>query len=481
MAVEQVPRASVGLRSERGPVLLAVMLSVGLVAIDSTILATAVPSIVDDLGGFAQFPWLFSAYLLAQAVSVPLYGKLADLVGRKPIMLVGVGLFLIGSVLCGAAWDMPTLIAARVVQGLGAGAVLPMSMTIIGDLYSVSERARVQGYTASVWGISAIVGPALGGLFSDYLSWRWIFFVNVPLGAIAVWVLIRRFNEQVTRRTHAIDYAGAVVLTGGASLLILGLLQGGVAWAWSSVTSLTVLGAAAALLAAFVLVERRASEPILPGWVFTRRLLVGSNLASFGVGALLIALTSYVPLFVQGVLGTSATVAGFALAAMTIGWPLAAAMAGRCYLRIGFRDTALTGSAFVVTGAALLMMLGEQSQVWHVAASCFVVGLGLGLVTSPTLVAAQSSVDWGGRGVVTATNMFARSMGSAVGIAVFGAIFNASISGRMAIEGSATVDSVPNGTLDPAIHGVFLGSGVVALAVVAAVCLVPRRVRTADR
>ena len=228
----------VGLRSERGPVLAAIMLCTGLVALDSTIIATAVPSVVRDLGGFSQFPWLFSIYLLTQAVTVPLYGKFADIFGRKPVMFFGIAVFLLGSVLCGVAWSMPALIAFRALQGLGAGAVQPMSITIVGDLYTVEERARVQGYLASVWGASSVVGPALGGVFSEYVSWRWIFFVNLPLGALAAWVLARRFHEKVTRSAHRIDYLGATLLTAGCSLLILGLLEGGVAWAWGSPQSL---------------------------------------------------------------------------------------------------------------------------------------------------------------------------------------------------------------------------------------------------
>src|SRR4051794_3868905 len=228
------PSRGVGFRSERGPVLAALMLSTGLVALDSTIIATAVPSVVSDLGGFSQFPWLFSIYLLTQAVTVPLYGRFADVVGRRPVMFFGIGVFLLGSVLCGVAWSMPALIAFRAVQGIGAGAVQPMSMTMVGDMYTVEERARVQGYLASVWGIAAVVGPTLGGLFSQYLSWRWIFFVNIPLGAVAIWALARNFAERVARRTHQIDYAGAALLTGGCSLVILDLLEGGVAWGWTS-------------------------------------------------------------------------------------------------------------------------------------------------------------------------------------------------------------------------------------------------------
>src|SRR5436305_9155693 len=203
--------SDVGFRSERGPVLIAIMLSTALVAIDSTIIATAVPSIVHSIGGFAQFPWLFSIYLLAQAVTVPVYGKLADLFGRKPVMLFGIGLFLVGSIMCGVAWNMTMLIAFRAVQGLGAGAVQPMSITMIGDLYTVEERARVQGYVDGVWGIASVVGPTLGGVFSEYLSWRWIFFVNLPLGGLAAWMFARNFTESVVRRQHRIDYTGAVL------------------------------------------------------------------------------------------------------------------------------------------------------------------------------------------------------------------------------------------------------------------------------
>ena len=400
MTTERIDRASVGLRSERGPILLAVMLSVGLVAIDATILATAVPSIVDDLGGFTQFPWLFSIYLLAQAVSVPIYGKLADLRGRKPIMLLGVGLFVLGSVLCGFAWSMSALIAFRLVQGLGAGAIQPIGMTIVGDIYTVAERAKVQGYIASVWGIASFVGPALGGVFSDYISWRWIFFVNIPLGLAAAWVLVRRFQENVTQKaSHQIDYSGAVLLAIGGSLLLLGLLEGGVMWNWGSGASIAILAAAAVLLIVFVLVERRAAEPILPLWVLGQRVLNSANSAALLIGLLMIGLSTYVPLFAQSVLGTSALVAGFALAAMTLGWPIAASLAGRIYLRLGFRTTMLFGAIIVVLGSALLLMVDSGSSVLHLAGACFVIGVGLGFSASPSVVAAQSSVDWTTRGV----------------------------------------------------------------------------------
>lgn len=467
MTSTAVPRSAVGLRSERGPVLGAIMLSTALIALDSTILATAVPSIVDDLGGFSSFPWLFSVYLLTQAVTVPLYSKLADVVGRKPVLLAGIAVFLLGSVLCGLAWSMPALIAARAVQGLGAGAIQPIGLTVIGDLYTLEERARVQGYVASVWGAASVLGPLSGGLFSDYLSWRWIFFVNLPLGALAMWALHRRFTERVERTPHVLDLKGAALLTVGCSLLVLGLLEGGVAWSWLSPASALVLGLAVVALTAFVAVERRAPEPVLPLWVFTRRVLLAGSLVSLGVGALLLGLSSYVPTFVQGVLGTGAVEAGLALGALTIGWPIAASQSGRLYLRIGFRDTALIGGALALAGSVALAVLGADAQVWQVAASLFVTGLGMGLSSSPVVVAVQSVVGWDRRGVVTGTSMFARAMGSAVGVAVFGAIANAVLDGRDGATDRAA--------LADASAAVFVAIAVAAALVVLALVVLPRR------
>lgn len=452
------------------------MMATGLVAIDSTILATAVPSVVADLGGFAQFPWLFSIYLLAQSVSVPLYGKFADIVGRKPMMLLGVGIFLASSVLCGAAWSMTSLIVFRAVQGLGAGAVLPIGQTIVADIYSLSERAKVIGYFASVWAISSVVGPSLGGVFSDYVSWRWIFFINVPIAVLAMTMLQRGFTERVANRTsYTIDYAGAALLAAGGSLLILGLLAGGVSWAWGSPTSITVMTAAGLLLILFGLVERRAAEPILPLWVFRRRVLVGSNAATLCVGVLLIGLTSYVPLYAQNVLGARALVAGFAVAALTLGWPVAATLSGRLYLRFGFRTTALLGAAFAIAGAVVLITVSPTSSVFQLALGCWVIGVGLGFISAPALVAAQASADWRTRGVVTGANLFARSVGSAIGIAVFGAIVNASVAVH-----TTDPKHLPTDVLAPAIHSVYLGTGAVALVVIVAIALMPGGVPSTD-
>jgi EmrB/QacA subfamily drug resistance transporter len=461
--------SGVGFRSERGPVLIGIMLSTALVAIDATVIATAVPSVVGELGGFAEFPWLFSVYLLAQAVTVPVYGKLADVFGRKPVMLFGIGLFLVGSILCGCAWSMGALIAFRAVQGLGAGAVQPMSMTIVGDLYSLEERAKVQGYIASVWGVSSVVGPTLGGVFSEYVSWRWIFFVNIPLCLIAAATIGLRFAERVERRRPRIDYAGAGVLTVALTLLILGVLEGGQAWAWTSPQSLAVLGGGAVLLVVFVLIERRAADPVVPLRLLRRRLLIATNIVAACVGAVLLGLTSYVPTFVQDVLGTGPLVAGFALAALTLGWPISASQSGRLYLRIGFRATACIGAAVVVLGTALLLLLDQTASVVQVGATSFVIGLGMGFAAAPTLIAAQSAVGWQERGVVTGSNMFFRSAGSAIGVAVFGAIANATLGGSGVEGGRVQPDA-----LTTAVHHVFLATTLVSVAMLAAVLFMPR-------
>lgn len=447
--------------------LISVMLSTGLVAIDSTVLATAIPSIVGELGGFHQFPWLFSAYLLGQAVTTPIYAKLSDVVGRKPILLLGIALFLLGSILCAAAWNMLALIVFRAIQGVGAGAVQPTAMTIVGDVYTLAERARVQGYLASVWAISSVVGPLLGGVFSQLGIWRGVFLINIPLCLLAAWMFNRHFHEAITPRRSTVDTAGALLLASAMTSLVLAVLGGGQSWAWASAPSIGAFTTGAVLLACFVLVERRAAEPILPLWVCTRRLLGATTIVAFGVGAILMGLTSYVPTYLEGSLGVRPVVAGLALAALTIGWPASAAVAGRLYLRWGFKTTALLGATLVIAGAAALAAMAHRPDVAVVAAVCFLIGAGMGLLAVPTLIAAQSSVEWAERGVVTGSNMFARSLGSAIGVAVFGAIANS-------IFGPGDIHSVGPIAIQAGSAAVFTGVLVVAAATTIAVIAMPR-------
>ncbi len=463
----------VGLRSERGPILLAVMVATGVVAIDATVISTAIPAIVAEIGGFAQFPWLFSVYLLTQSVTVPVYAKLADTIGRKRIILFGLTVFLLASILCALVWDMPSLIAFRALQGVGAGAILPITVTIVGDIYTVQERARTQGYIASVWAVAAVAGPALGGVFAMIDFWRGIFLINIPLCALAIWLLARDYRESLGRSRHRIDYAGAALLTASLTLLLLGVLEGGNSWAWASPTSFGVFGAGLVLLVGFVLVERRAAEPVLPLWVLGRPLLRATNLVGLAVGAALIGLTAFVPTYLVVGIGVSPLEAGLALATLTIGWPIAASLSGHLYLRIGFRTTAIIGAVLVVLGVVALAVLGPYPSIWTVATVSFVIGLGFGFAAVPTLVAAQSSVGWAERGVVTGANMFSRSIGQSIGAAVLGAVANAVIA-------NAGGDEQDPGTIVSASTAVFAGAAVVAVLLLVATLMMPREHRAPD-
>jgi EmrB/QacA subfamily drug resistance transporter len=486
----------------RRRVLVGLMLTMALAAMDTTIVATAIPSIVSDLGGFSLFPWVFSSYVLASAVSIPVYGKLADLYGRKPILLVGTVVFLAGSVLSGISWNMLALIGFRGLQGIGAGAIQPVVTTLAADLFTLEERARVQGLISSVWGISAVVGPAIGGFFAEYATWRWIFYVNVPFGAAALAVILTGFHEPqaATRRRQELDLAGAALLVAGIGLLILSLLQGGVRWPWGSPQLVVTLVVAVVLIAAFALRERHAAEPMLPPWVFGRRVLVGAALGSAAVGLLTIGLTTFLPTFAQGVLGAGPVAAGFVLAAMSIGWPVAASLSGRLYLRIGFRDTAAIGAAVCLVSGVLFALLPAHASLWEAGGACFVMGVGLGLLSTPLIVGVQTVVDWNRRGVVTGASMFTRMLGQAVGAAVFGAIANATLHGRFADAPADVARQLPDSvnaasdalagggarlsaaatayvrdSLDSATHRVFLGLLAVAALTLVALAATPRR------
>ncbi|MCC7327790.1 MAG: MFS transporter [Burkholderiales bacterium] len=424
--------------TQRRWILAALMLTMMLAAMDTTIVATAIPQIVGDLGGFALFTWVFSIYLLAQTATIPIYGKLADTFGRKPVLVVGTLIFLAGSVASALAWNMVALIVFRGLQGLGAGSIMATVNTLAGDLYSVRERARIQGWLSSAWGIAAIVGPTLGGAFAEYASWRWIFLINLPIGALSIILIGRFLHEQPQHRRHRIDYAGAglVLATGGS--LIFGLLQGGQAWPWLSAPSIGVFAVTAALATATILVERRAREPIMPAWLWRHRMLAGTNLAMVGMGLMMMGPTTYLPTFGQSVLGLGAIAAGFVLAAMVIGWPVASALSGQLYLRIGFRDTALVGAVLIVIAAVGFLLLPYPGSAWLVALDQVVLGAGFGLLSTPLLVGVQSTVTWRDRGVVTGANIFSRYLGQSLGAAIFGAIFNNTIAAELA-RASATL------------------------------------------
>jgi EmrB/QacA subfamily drug resistance transporter len=412
------------------PVIISLMLTLFLTALDTTIVNTALPSISASLGNFALYAWVPSIYLLTTAVSTPIWGKLADLYGRRPVLYAGMGIFLLGSVLSGAAPTMLFLVVTRAVQGLGAGAVQPITTTIVGDMFEPRQRARVQGLFSSVWGVAALVGPLSGGLLSDNLNWRWIFYVNVPIVILAFVLLQASFVERGVQKSHTLDYAGASLLTVTLTALLLLVLNGETLWPWLSIQSalLMVLTVAGAVL--LVRQEQRAVEPVLPLALFRLKVVAVSTVVGFCIGMIRIGISFQVPLFVQGVLSKDAVQAGLALAPMSIGWPLAGAFSGKLSLRYGYRTVSLIGMACCVLGISLLLTLGANSSIVIVSAFAFIVGIGLGLSATPVLVSLQSAVGWKQRGVATGSQMFMRNFGSVVGLALVGLSINHALAGK---------------------------------------------------
>ena len=419
----------------------ALLLTISLTALDTTVVSTAMPTIVSNLGGLSLFSWVFAVYLLASTVTVPVYGKLADLYGRKPVLLFGTSLFLFGSALSGMAGSMAELIIFRAIQGLGAGAVLPVTMTIIGDLFPIRERARIQGLTGSVWGVASIAGPAVGGLVTDEVSWRWIFYLNLPLGAAALLMVLFQYSETKERREHTIDYWGAALLSGAIVSLLVGLLQGVRVYGWASLETLTLFALAAGLLAFFVRQESQTSEPIVPLSLFRNRVIVVSCLAGFLGGASLFGVNAYVPLFSQGVLGGSAVDVGIILAPMSIAWTSASYTSGRTIVRFGYYPSAVAGTGFLVLGSTILLTLTPASPLVLLMGAVFVVGLGLGFTTSAFMISVQNSVARNQRGIATASTLFFRSIGGAVSVAVMGALLNSGMSRRL-----GELANIPEGT-----------------------------------
>ena len=394
---------------------LALALSLFMAALEATVVSTAMPTVVGELGGIQHYAWVFTAYMLSSTITVPIYGKLADLYGRKPVLLFGIVLFLVGSIASGLSTSMAMLIGFRTLQGLGAGAMQPVALTIIGDIYTLEERAKVQGAFSAVWGIAGLIGPITGGFIVKYFTWHWVFFINVPVGVGCLVLLLSYFHERVERKPQKLDYAGAALLTGWVVALLVGVQGVGV--------NLWGLPVAAVLLAAFVAVERKAAEPIIPMSIFKVPAIVISSIAGALFSAAMFGATTYVPLFVQGVLGGTPTEAGGMITPMIVGWPLAALVAGKLLLKTGFRPLIVGGLGLTVVGTTLMaLLLGPQAPklVPEVAMGLF--GIGMGFASTALLIAVQTSVGWELRGVATASNMFFRTIGGAIGVGLMGGV-----------------------------------------------------------
>jgi EmrB/QacA subfamily drug resistance transporter len=447
---EERPHAIV---PRRGMILAAALMATFMPAVESTIVATAMPTIVADLGGFSLFSWIFAVPLLTMAVTIPLYGRLADIYGRRRIFFIGTGIFLVGTTLCGFARSTVVLILFRAIQGLGAGAVQPIAATIVGDIYTPAERARVQGGISSVFGVAAIVGPALGAFLVEHVHWSVVFWVNLPVGLVSIamfWVFL---HERVERREHRIDYLGGILLVVGVGALMLALVQGAsLDGGW--VAAFVALGGGA--LTWLVVHEQRTPEPMFPFGLWRRRVVGLSNLAGFGASATMMAVTALLPAYVQGVMGRSPGVAGFVVGATSVSWMFASMIAGRLMIRTSYRLTASIGGVALVAGSLVLLTLDPASPPLRAASAAFLIGIGMGFCNTTFLVAIQGTVGWRERGTGTGSQIFMRMIGQAVGAALFGAILNWGVNRRLPGAGDAV-----NHLLHPALRH-DLGAGEIA-------------------
>jgi EmrB/QacA subfamily drug resistance transporter len=408
-------------KSARALVIASVMTTMAMTAIEATIVSTAMPQIAADLGGLRLYSWVFSSYLLAQTAMTVVFGNLADVYGRRPVMLVGIGIFLLGSLLAGFAWSMPIMIGCRLIQGAGAGAMQPVAMTIVADLYPARERGKIQGYLASVWAVAAVVGPVLGGLILHSTTWSWIFWINIPVGVAAAAGYILFLQDHGMHERRSIDVGGTISFAVAVSSLLIALSEVGN-------QRPTRLAAAAALTCiagvVFVLLERRAKHPIVSFALWSHRPIAATN----GVGVLasmgLIGLTTFLPIYVQIVMQRSPTAAGLALTTMLIGWPVGATLAARLFHRFSLRNLLVTGALFQPLGALFFVVLTPRMSTLVAAAGSLVMGFGMGLISVPSLVLIQEIVDAPQRGSVTASNLFSRNLGSTLGATLLGAVLN---------------------------------------------------------
>lgn len=453
-----------------------IMLSLFLASMESTVVATAMPTIVGQLGGLSIYSWVFSAFMLASTTSVPVFGKLSDIYGRRPVYAAAMLLFLAGSFLCGQAQNMPQLIAYRAIQGLGAGGLIPLAFTLIGDMFTLEQRAKMQGFFSGVWGVSSVIGPLLGGFLVDQVSWHWVFLINLGPGLVAlllVWLVWQDKPREAGVTAARVDYLGAILLTVGVVTLLMGLFELGTALGWA------LLVLAVLFLAALAWVERRAAEPILPLPLFRDRIFAAGCAHGVLSGWAMFGSLSFVPLFVQAVLGTSATAAGATLTPMLLGWVFASIIGSRLLLRVSYRALALTGMTLLTIGAGLMAWIDVNSSQINLMINLALMGVGMGLSIPPFLIAIQSTVRPRDMGAATSTLQFSRSIGGALGVSVMGAVLSFRLAARLAEAGldpaTISVDTlidpvaqaasnlVMEGTLRTALAGAIQGVFVIAL------------------
>ncbi len=412
-------------------IMIALLLGMLLGALDSTIVSTAMPRIVAELGGLAYYSWIFSAYMLTSTIFVPLFGKLSDLFGRRLIYQIGLGLFIVGSALCGFATNMTELILFRAIQGIGGAALMPIAIVIIGDVFPPEKRGKVQGLFGSVFGLASVGGPALGGFISDHLSWEWVFWINLPFGVAAAIIIAFALRESRGAGKRYVDYTGAALLMAGMSALLLAMVLGGTEFPWASWQIIGLFAASVIFTAWFLYVETKVPEPILPLHLFQNRVITISTILGFLVGAAMFGAVSYIPLYVQGVIGVSASLAGYVLTPLMLSMIASSIIAGRLLTKISYRGFVLCGMSMLTATFYLLSQMTVTTPMWQVVVYMIIAGLGMGPLNPVLTVAVQNAVDFSQRGVTTSSLQFFRSIGGTVGVTVMGLFMNQQLSAQL--------------------------------------------------
>ncbi len=484
-----------------------VMTGMFIAALEATVVGTAMPTVIASLGGLNHYSWVFSAYLVTSTVTVPVWGKLSDLYGRRLLYQIGIAVFLIGSVLSGLSGSMTQLIIFRAIQGLGAGALVPLGMTIIGDIFTLEERAKMQAYFSGVWGLSSVIGPFIGGIITDQLSWRWVFYINLPICIAAALIIGLALKEPKLTKTPTIDYAGAGLLMASISLLMLALVEGGASLTtFFAARNLLLIAGAIILLTLFGWVEKNAKDPIIPFELFRNRTVAVSVGAGFLAGVAMFGAISFIPLFAQGALGSTATEAGSLLTPLMLSWVSMSVVGGRLLLKLGYRSISIVGFIILTVGFVFLALFDRETARFWLYVDLVLIGAGLGLTMLTLLIAVQQAVERAKLGTATSLNQFSRAIGGAFGVAIMGAVLTAGLAAQLnkaansgntnlTVEQAAAFAENPNALIDPqakaslsgetleilqssmaiSIHKVFWVGAILSLFALLVVFLLPRQ------
>ncbi|WP_243135793.1 MDR family MFS transporter [Acetobacterium tundrae] len=411
--------------TDKKNITIALMVAMFLAAVEGTVVTTAISTIAKDLNGFENISFVFSAYLLMSAISTPIYGKLADLYGRKNMISIGIGIFLVGSTLCGFSQNMTMLIVFRALQGLGAGAIFTLTYTIVGDVFTLEERPKIQGSLGTMWGVASLVGPFVGGTFIDLLSWHWIFFINLPFGILSIFLIQRNLKENFEKKKQIIDYAGIVTLS-AAMLVFFNIFLSAEVMNFSKLFIGISVAGTIFLLVVFYRIEKKAAEPIIPPDILTRTSNL-VNIISFLVSAVMIGVDVYIPIYIQNVLGLSATVSGFALVSMSVSWLIASVILGKMIITRGGKIVTILSTAILLIGILLMTTMEIDTSYFLVIAYVAIAGFGFGGAMTTLTILIQEAVGYRKRGAATATNSLLKTLGQTIGICIFGSVFNLEI------------------------------------------------------